>query len=217
VDLSDPNLLPGLSEDQKLNLLTKPWQGYQDFNPNRIVTATWEANPSRWTINNSSYSDTLDFLNTSLVLPKELTLTAGQTYYWAVEALTIDGKRNISFGQFKTQTAPPAVSAPFSNVTVLTHGASFFTGNGGVPTSFYKMAESIAQTGNDGLILRYDKPTGLWVPVDGQGKVLTELTGNLEPKDAGYEATLISNIKSKYVNSNLAPVSIRSCQRHEKL
>ncbi|MEA5471931.1 putative Ig domain-containing protein [Spirulina sp. 06S082] len=47
-DLSDPSFLPDLSEDQKRALLTKRWKGYDDFNPGRILTASWHPQTQTW-------------------------------------------------------------------------------------------------------------------------------------------------------------------------
>ncbi|MEG5129484.1 DNA/RNA non-specific endonuclease [Microcoleus sp. ARI1-B5] len=103
-------------------------------------------------------------------------------------------------GQFKT--IPPGSNSPFSSVSVLTHGFTLLPGQGGIPDSFYEVADSIAKTGNDGLILRYEKPTGSWIPIDKNGGVLTTLTGGLQPTDTNYFRTLTSNIKANYVNQN---------------
>ena len=46
--ISDSTLLSGLSETQKRELLSKPWNGYDDFNPNRILTATWKKDTGKW-------------------------------------------------------------------------------------------------------------------------------------------------------------------------
>ena len=38
-------------------------------------------------------------------------------------------------------------------------------------------------------MLLYNKPTGLWVPVDEKGRRIKELTNNLKPGDENYLTT----------------------------
>ncbi|PSB39712.1 hypothetical protein C7B69_01790, partial [filamentous cyanobacterium Phorm 46] len=203
VDLSDSALLPGFSETQKRQLLSKPWNGYDDFNPNRILTATWKKETGKWyghdgiTPLNQPLNDPAN-TSTNFTLPQSL--TAGQNYNFAVEAVSNSGAVTKDLGQFKT-LLPPS-NSPFSSVSVLTHGFTLLPGKGGIPDSFYEVADSIAKTGNDGLILRYEKPTGSWIPIDKNGGVLTTLTGGLQPTDTNYFLTLTSNIQANYVNQN---------------
>ena len=203
VNLSDSALLPGFSETQKRQLLSKPWNGYDDFNPNRILTATWKKDTGKWyghdgiTPLNQPLNDPAN-TSTNFTLPRSL--TAGQNYNFAVEAVSNSGAVTKDLGQFKT--IPPGSNSPFSSVSVLTHGFTLLPGQGGIPDSFYEVADSIAKTGNDGLILRYEKPTGSWIPIDKKGGVLTTLTGGLKPTDTNYFRTLTSNIQAKYVNQN---------------
>lgn len=202
VDLSDASFLPDLSEQQKRELLTNPWNGYDDFNPGRILTATWKKDTNTWylhdgtTVVAQAVNDPLN-TNTRLTLPN--LLTAGGTIYWAVQAVNSTGATNLDFGQFEV-LAPPSTS-PFSSVTVLTHGFTRSPSGTGISDSFYELADSIAETGNDGLILRYDKPTGFWEPVDERGRVLENLTANLKPSDSGYLTALANGILVNYLNN----------------
>lgn len=88
VDLSDSEFLSELSEQQKQQLLTKSWDGYDDFNPGRIVTATWKRETNTWywhdgtTIVAQPTHDP-ENNNTRFTLPDITTLTAGQNYHWA--------------------------------------------------------------------------------------------------------------------------------------
>ncbi len=207
VNLSDSALLPGFSETQKRQLLSKPWNGYDDFNPNRILTATWKKDTGKWyghdgiTPLDQPLNDPAN-TSTNFTLPQSL--TAAQNYNFAVESVSNSGAVTKDFGQFKT--LPPVSNSPFSSVSVLTHGFTLLPGQGGIPDSFYEVADSIAKTGNDGLILRYEKPTGSWIPIDKNGGILTTLTGGLQPTDTNYFRTLTSNIKANYVNQNTSLV-----------
>ena len=138
--------------------------------------------------------------STRFTLPDLRTLTVGQTYHWAVQAISSSGQPNIDIGQFKT-SAPPSTS-PFSSVSVLTHGFTLLQQNTGIPTSFYNLADSIADVG-DGLILRYNKPTGYWIPVNESGQILTDLTENKALSDPTYLSTLAANISANYQNKPL--------------
>ncbi|MEZ2246696.1 DNA/RNA non-specific endonuclease [Microcoleus sp.] len=115
VNLSDSALLPGFSETQKRQLLSKPWNGYDDFNPNRILTATWKKDTGKWyghdgiTPLNQPLNDPAN-TSTNFTLPRSL--TAGQNYNFAVEAVSNSGAVTKDFGQFKT--LPPVSNSPFS-------------------------------------------------------------------------------------------------------
>jgi DNA/RNA endonuclease G (NUC1) len=87
---------------------------------------------------------------------------------------------------------------------VLTHGFTLLPNQSGIPDSFFQMANKIATVSgntpeNSGLIMRYDKPTGNWIPIDLQGRVITELTGGLETSEADYLSTLANNLKAGIV------------------
>ncbi|WP_293152804.1 MULTISPECIES: DNA/RNA non-specific endonuclease [unclassified Microcoleus] len=202
VDLPDPNgnkflFDQGLSKPQQLDLLTKPWNtsSYRkenDFNPNRILTATWQkdsTNIGKWTFDGGKTFT--QGSNTSFTLPPSLKLTAGQKYNWAVEAWNKEGKRNEEFGNFWTPL-PPALNGDntFSSVTVLTHGFKPpFLDKPGIPSEFYQMGNSIANAGIDGggLMMKYDLPTGYWVPVNKFGAVAPDFQAGLNPKtDPNY-------------------------------
>ncbi|MCT7953198.1 DNA/RNA non-specific endonuclease [Ancylothrix sp. C2] len=183
-----------LNEDQKRQLLTTSWLGYDDFNPNRILTATWTESDG-WVWNGGeNYTSN----NTSFTIPSDRTLTAGQTYYWAVEAFTTDGKRHIDLGQFNT----PAVTndSPFSSVTVLTHGfRPPYISQSTIAPHFFDMAGNIVSSGGGGLILRYDKPTGFWIPVNRYGQVIGDFPPGLNPaSEAGYLEQLADYISANY-------------------
>ncbi|WP_293293224.1 hypothetical protein [Microcoleus sp. PH2017_13_LAR_U_A] len=145
VNLSDSALLPGFSETQKRQLLSKPWNGYDDFNPNRILTATWKKDTGKWyghdgiTPLNQPLNDPAN-TSTNFTLPRSL--TAGQNYNFAVEAVSNSGAVTKDLGQFKT--LPPDSNSPFSSVSVLTHGFTLLPNQSGIPDSFFQMANKIA-------------------------------------------------------------------------
>jgi PKD repeat protein len=136
-----------------------------DFNPNRIVTRTW---------NSPQFGH---------ALPPTHTLTAGQTYYWAVEAISTTGQRNIKFGKF--QTAPVQATNPeaFSSVTIITHGFDLpsltkaFGAEQPVGKKFFQLGAQIARSGSlgplnetgGGLLMAYTREGGKWIPVDQDG------------------------------------------------
>ena len=209
VDLSDSSFLPQFTEREKRELLTERWNGYDDFNPGRILTATWKKETNTWYDHDGTEiiveEDDPTNTNTRLTLNEILALTAGGDYNWTVQATRINGETDIDFGTFKTISKP--TTNPFSSVSVLTHGFTLFPTSTGVPNNFFDLADSIASVNGEapdkkGLTLLYDKPTGLWTPVDGKGKKINELTNNLNPGDENYLTILADNIKSKYVNQN---------------
>ena len=208
-NIQNPNF-NNLSPQQQQNLLAK-WNsqfGTYDYNPNRILTATWK--PGQGWVGLGGLPLDPSNTNTQFTLPDNRTLTAGQTYHWAVEALSKDGKRNLDVGQFKT-SPPPALNgnSTFSSVTVLTHGFKppVITGPG-IPSEFYKMADSIATTGGEGLLMRYDSPTGNWVPVDKYGQVLGDFFSNSTYFPNGFDQaapsyrTALSSYIAPYLQSN---------------
>jgi DNA/RNA non-specific endonuclease len=199
VNLSDPQLLPGSSQAEKLNLLSKQWQGYNDFNPGRILTATWENNQWKLSDGTTSAGDRNHF-----TLPDSHRLTAGQTYHWAVQGIMLDGKKDTEIGSFDTKIEIDTTS-PFSTVNILTHGFSLEPSPTGVPDEFYQLGNSIIHQDklHTGLMLGYDKKTGNWIPVDEHGVMITQLTGGLSTSNPNYATTLASNIKSLYLHSSL--------------
>jgi hypothetical protein len=97
----------------------------------------------------------------------ERALTAGQTYYWGATVEEIKQRASAAF--FSKPHVPDAVTGGlFSSVTVLTHGMiidptidlsnySFMA-----PDNFRELAEMISLAGGGGIVLEYDKNTGLW-------------------------------------------------------
>ncbi|MGB6015803.1 MAG: DNA/RNA non-specific endonuclease, partial [Nodosilinea sp.] len=90
-------------------------------------------------------------------------------------------------------------------MTVLTHGFTLLPTATGIPESHYEMADHIAKANgaeNPGLILRYDKTTGNWIPVDKLGRTLSNIVG-ISPESSGYMERLASAIKSNYLHKPL--------------
>ncbi|MDY6805765.1 MAG: DUF4114 domain-containing protein [Cyanobacteriota bacterium] len=183
VDLSDSSVLPGLSEGQKRELLTRDWNGYDDFNPDRILTATWKKDEGKWYWRDreteipaptSGQANT----NTSFTLPDELSLTAGQNYHWAVQAVTATGDKEVDVNQFRTKQ--PAVTTPFSSVTVFTHG--FEVREQPQPPHYAKAfavaASGAEELGAPGVVLRYNGKTGEWEGVDELGRLKPGVTAS---------------------------------------
>jgi DNA/RNA endonuclease G (NUC1) len=202
VDISDNSVLPNLSSSETRDLLTRDWNGYDDFNPGRILTATWR--DGQWYgYDGSTPLDTPPNTATQLTLPDDRQLTAGQTYHWGVEAISRSGEVETETQVLQTYSSLDD-STPFSSVSILTHGFSLLPGQYGIPQSFYKMADKIANvtTGADsaGLILRYDKKTGHWIPIDSSGNHRFDLAGNLRPSDEGYLTALKEGITEAFLD-----------------
>ena len=173
VNLSDPKLLSDASESEKLKLLSKKWQGGDDddFNPGRILTATWQNN--RWLLSDGTV---IQGDKNHFTLPDNHRLTAGQNYHWAVQGVPFDGKPQTKVGHFDTKVTIGDTTSPFSSVTILTHGFSFQTD---VPDEFYQLGNSIIHQNkaHDGLMLRYDVSTGNWIPVNENGNPHRSING----------------------------------------
>jgi large repetitive protein len=211
VDLSDSGLFSSLTIERKRELLSKQWNGSDDFNSGRILTATWKNESGSWYQYDRETSfgrtwATGDAANsmTSFTLPEELRLSAGQNIYWAIQAIREDGITDIDFGEFAT--ASVAGDTPFSSVTLLTHGFTLSPSSTGIPESHYEMADHIARANGaeaPGLILRYHKPTGNWIPVDKSGNTLNNLVNGLSPESPNYLERLASAIKLNYLHKPL--------------
>jgi DNA/RNA endonuclease G (NUC1) len=199
VNLSEVLPNSNLNEQQKRELLSSPWQGFDDFNPNRILTATWKP-AGGWVWNGG---DRLVADNDNFTLDPNLTLTSGQTYYWAVEAINAEGERNLDFGEFNTQLESSFY--PFRSVTVLTHGFTPpIVAEAVIPPNFFDIANNIADSGGGGLILRYDKGTGFWVPVDKYGVVMPDFPAGQNPATTtNYLEQLATYISDNYSDKSL--------------
>src|SRR6185436_16938464 len=168
-----------------------------DFNPNRIVTRTW-------------YGPQMGHQ-----LPPTHTLTAGQTYYWAVEAISTTGQRNVKFGQFVTDRVKPERSDAFSSVTIITHGfdlPSLTKGFGAeqpVGKKFFQLGAQIARSGSlgplneagGGLLMAYTRAGGQWVPVYEDGYALN---AGVDPKAfVGRPLVLVNNwIQESFISES---------------
>ena len=210
VDLSDDSsFFSLLTKPEKKDILTKRWKNYDDFNPGRILTATWKKDTNKWYRHDGTeiiaQEDNPENTKTSLTLNDILTLTGGQDYNWAVQATRISGETQIDFGSFRVKPKP--TNNPFTSVSIITHGFTMSPSETGVDDPTYKLADSIVSANGEeseekGLILLYDKPTGLWVPVNEKGRRIKELTNNLKPGDKNYLTVLADNIRDKYSNQN---------------
>ncbi|MCB1095299.1 MAG: Ig-like domain-containing protein [Verrucomicrobiae bacterium] len=109
----------------------------------------------------------------TFTLPPRLTLTAGQTYYWGVEATGEGGKFAREWATFTTTPVTEEDQDSFSSVTLLTHGFDprMYFGNPSlskVPEAFVDMGELISAAGGNGVVMLYNRTTGKWVSLDGQ-------------------------------------------------
>ena len=184
VDLNDASVLPGLSISDKQNLLTRPWNGIGDFNPNRILTATWkldtETGTGKWYVHDgeteiSAPTSGQPNTNSRLTLPDELTLTAGQNYHWAVEVIDNNGNSELESRSFKTENPEHNLDNTFSSVSVVTHGFKFPTEGPGIPDNIYDLGNNIASSGGDGLVMQYNSETGGWDAIDEQRRLLPDV------------------------------------------
>ncbi|MEG3840583.1 YncE family protein [Microcoleus sp. herbarium14] len=199
VNLSEALPNSGLTQEEKRQFLSSPWQEFDDFNPNRILTATSKpAGGWVWKGGNKLISD-----NNNFTLDPDRTLTAGQTYYWAVEAINTEGERNLDFGEFNTQLE--SALSLFRSVTVLTHGFTPpIVAEAVIPPNFFDIANNIADAGGGGLILRYDKGTGFWVPVNKYGLVMPDFPASQNPETTtNYLQQLATYISDNYSDKSL--------------
>lgn len=116
--------------------------------------------------------------NTRFTLPDELSLTAGQNYHWAVQAVTATGDKEVDVNQFRTKQ--PAVTTPFSSVTVFTHG---FEVREQLQPPHYAKAFAVAKAGAEnpsepGAVLRYNGKTGEWEGIDERGRLKPGVTAS---------------------------------------
>ena len=71
----------------------------------------------------------------------------------------------------------------------------------------FDLAGNVSNAGGGGLILRYDKPTGLWIPVNRYGGVLSDFPEGLEPSAfPDYLDRLSDYIFANYRNKPLVLV-----------
>lgn len=136
----------------------------KDYNPNRILTATW-TEADDWTLNgqpvggdgNSKYQFTL---------PEDRMLTAGQKYYWAVKVKYNDGRVKYAKTNQSFEIELPSIAQPktFSSVTVLTRGLE--REGYKIDSQFYEIANHITRKigpiDQGGLVMRYNQDTGNW-------------------------------------------------------
>ncbi|QIZ73028.1 YncE family protein [Oxynema aestuarii] len=153
--------------------LDSPTPG-RDYNPNRILTATWKEGV--WTWNGGSQAGAKD----QFTLPDDRMLTAGQEYYWAVEAV-INGSPTpvVEDSQFKTPLPPSPSSSPFTSVTVLTRGVEPQNDeehNRLLNSQINALASKIQEAG--GSVMKYNPSTGGWqsVTLNGNSWVATNTT-----------------------------------------
>ncbi|MEN9317399.1 MAG: hypothetical protein RIS35_3792, partial [Pseudomonadota bacterium] len=151
-----------------------------DTNPGRIFTAPVSlkigmrylvtAGPTGYTVKENGAAADPKRTVVEIDAAVRKALTAGQIYYWGVE-LEKAGQR-VGIRQGGAFTAQPVTTTtPYSTVTVLTHGFqlnpfSSLTGASGQfeqPQSFLDMAKLVVQASGGGVVLSYDKHSGLWV------------------------------------------------------
>ena len=210
VDFSGPNGNPflsdqGLTKGEQIDLLSQPWEVSQyreedDFNPNRILTVTWKKDEAgtggTWYWGDGSEIYDTDATPISFELEEERTLTVGQTYYWGVEAYRQDGDtvdKTLKSASFELEpTLPEDDSNTFSSASIITHGFKppLFD-QPGVPEAFYEFGGNILDSQNGGLMMRYDRPTGYWVPVDEEGRIPGDFPAGMEPNAPGYKDALL--------------------------
>ncbi|MEG4291151.1 DUF4114 domain-containing protein [Microcoleus sp. C2C3] len=166
-DIKEVNLYVSVFPEGKGLLPTDRWKGLnsadeKDYNPNRILTAKWENN--KWTWNSENMAGSSEPFspsnnNEEFTLSKDLMLTAGQEYHWAVEAVTNKGERKRVVDKFKTLLPEPISGGnTFSSVTVLTRGLEAQSNL--IDRQFEQMASHL--TKEDGLVMRYDRATNKW-------------------------------------------------------
>ncbi|MBW4496375.1 MAG: DNA/RNA non-specific endonuclease [Oscillatoria princeps RMCB-10] len=179
-------LPPGLDE----NKLKKSWGGVDDYNPNRVLTATWRvvdvaSGLGQWEVAGKIIEKLVP--NNQFPFADLLNLTGGQTYYWGVEAKSLTRGTIRQFdGQFYLPLANPAIPttpalppgplpapAPetYTSVTFLTPDGTAFDKNG--LDSAREIAGSIVDNidgqGTDGTVMQYLPSSGEWQVLSGDG------------------------------------------------
>jgi len=167
-DVNEVNLYVSVFPEGKGLLPGDKWKGLnsgdkKDYNPNRILTAKWENGMWTWNSQNKAGSSESfspsNNSNKEFTLPKDLMLTAGQEYHWAVEVVTNKGKEKPVFGEFKTPLpAPISGGNAFSSVTVLTRGLEAQSNL--IDRQFEQIASHL--TKENGLVMGYDHATNKW-------------------------------------------------------
>lgn len=143
-----------------------------DGNPNRIV-------------NGVDVGSDLQY-----VLPGDRTLTAGQTYYWGIEAVATDWRPCRVYGTFLVE--PKQLGTPFNNVTIITHGFQFDLDPGATAHGRWMetLGQVIADASGGGSVLMYNKAAGTWEgpdPIPGQGVVLvSDWVSESDISDSGF-------------------------------
>ncbi|MCC3445549.1 MAG: DNA/RNA non-specific endonuclease, partial [Microcoleus sp. PH2017_03_ELD_O_A] len=79
-----------------------------------------------------------------------------------------------------------------------------FFNNPGIPSEFYQLGNSIANAGIDGggLMMRYDLPTGYWVPVNKYGAVPGDFPSGLNPQNDPQYLTKLESYIAPYLDNN---------------
>jgi endonuclease G len=158
-------LLPGDTWPE----LDSPTPG-RDYNPNRVLTATWKEGV--WTWNGGSQAGSKD----QFTLPDDRMLTAGQEYHWAVEAVTTEGEIGTVTGKFETALSESFSDGRFSSVTVLTRGVEPDNSGESINSQINAIASKIQKAG--GSVMKYNPSTGGWqsVTLNGNSWVATNTT-----------------------------------------
>ena len=102
-------------------------------------------------------------------------MTAGQNYYSAVEIIDKNGNSRFKFDSFETENPEHNLDNAFTSVSVITHGFKFPTEGAGIPDNIYDLGNNIADSGGDGLVMRYNRDTGSWDAIDEQGRLLSDV------------------------------------------
>ena len=222
LDDIDSIRLPGISSvQQKQEFLGAPnilnpnpanrlWDW--DYNPNRILSVSWvkdaQGNGQWYLADGSEVDNQLINDQTFFTLPDNRTLTAGQTYHWAVQVTRENDEPLLEVGTFETELPEQNFGNQnsFRSVTVLTHG---FTPpliqEQNIPASFVQMAHDIANPNSrtNGLVMKYDKFTGNWVPVDRNGNVNSNFASGRNPNSSNYSRDLKNYIENNYLGQPL--------------
>ncbi|MGB3655927.1 MAG: hypothetical protein WBA41_32590, partial [Rivularia sp. (in: cyanobacteria)] len=159
-----------------------------DYNPNRILTATWTPeNGGAWTWNGNAQS--IKGSSNQFLLPDNRMLTAGQTYHWAVQ-VKVQGRKKLlapKTGSFTT-SYPKSNSLGYSSVTILTGGIEPIEGKtSDTATQMEQIARYISKTEKYSF-MEYNWQTNEWVSKNKNGK----------KAEAGEPLILLPNWTSLY-------------------
>jgi hypothetical protein len=209
-------------------LLYRELNGDKDYNPNRVMTLTWNlidqaANLGNWSLNGVDISSGILYKPNEIAI-NALNLTAGQTYYWQGEYIsgTTPLRGKIDGGEFTVPQRPidlydeqeiAEAKREFSTVTIITPDRSNSVTDTASRARALELAKGIARNydgdgdsaEHNGTILVFDPTSNSWYTPFANYSSLT----NLQPNKYGAPLILIDDwgLSSTVQNGGFAEAS----------